>query len=466
MKNITNDLKTYIDLLELLEKNSTSHEENRLFGLAHEELFSSPVKLLAEWVEKHRHRLPHPPLSQTLDRILSTATLILLIVAFLFGILSGIALLHYSGSEPVNVIYFLGAVFFLPLLTMLMALLAMWRANRAESRLIHLSPAYWMERMILLLSPKNREMIDTIPINPLIANWIVIRRSQELALVFSLGLFLALLGIVASQDIAFAWSTTLQITPEKFHQFLSMIAIPWKTWLPEAVPSLLLIEQSHYFRLGGELSSKMVDHAALLGEWWKFLAMTTLVYALLLRFVFFVLATIGLKSALKRATLAISGVRDLLREIEEPLIESEALTAESEFEREKTIDGITITSPKTEYASAIGWALDDVTIALQNDRTGITVSEMYEAGGSRTLEEDQHVIDLSSGNILLYVKSWEPPTLDFIDFLSVLTEPRKNSVTLYPLGTLQSDYRVSEADFDIWQQKISSMKDLKIRMIR
>jgi hypothetical protein len=133
--------------------------------------------------------------------------------------------------------------------------------------LVHLSPAYWMENLLLLLPGKSREMIDKLKINPLLANWIVIRRSQELALAFSVGLFLALLLVVASEDIAFAWSTTLQITPEGFHRFLNTVALPWREWLPQAVPSVELIEQSHYFRLGGKLSREMVAHASQMGEW-------------------------------------------------------------------------------------------------------------------------------------------------------------------------------------------------------
>ncbi len=466
METVNNDLKTYIDLYELIEENSTSHEENRRFGLEHKTLLSSPIKLLKLWVETQRHHLSHPPLSQRLDRILSTATLILLIVAFVFGIFSGIGLLRYSGSEPVNLIYFLGAVFFLPLLTMTTTLLAMWKAHRAHSTLIHLSPAYWMERMLLLLSAKNRDMIDKIQINPLIANWIVIRRSQELALAFSLGLFLALLGIVASQDIAFGWSTTLQVTAEGFHRFLSMVALPWSSFLPEAVPSLALIEESHYFRLGGKLSSQMIDKAALLGEWWKFLAMTTLTYALMLRFIFFLLATMGLRSALKRAMLSISGVRDLLREIEEPLIESKASVGEDLFEREKMSDRVVISETKDTYSATIGWALDEVAISFQNDRIGIKGAEVYEVGGSQTLEEDAEVAKKLSGTVLLYVKSWEPPTLDLIDFLTLLSDDRDNRLMVYPIGISQADYQASQADFDIWQHKISTIKDREIRMLR
>ncbi len=466
LKNTNSDLRTYIDIHQLIEENRGTHEENRSFGLEHEKLLSSPVELLKQWVETHRHRLPHPPLSEKLDRILSTATLLLLIVSFFLGIFSGLALLKYSGSEPVNLLYFLGAVFLLPLLTMAMALLAMLRANRAKSTLIHLSPAYWMERIFIFFTDKNHEMNYKIQVNPLVANWIIIRRSQELALVFSLGLFLALMGTVASQDIAFSWSTTLQITPEAFHRFVSMFALPWKAVLPQAVPSLELIEHSHYFRLGGKLNSGMIEHAELLGEWWKFLAMITLFYALFLRFVLFVLASIGLKSALKRAILLISGARDLLREMEEPLIQSEASIAEKEFKPEKLVEGVIVTSIQKTYNSTMGWAIDEMSILVQNDRLSLEVDDTYEVGGSHTLEEDQRIVESASGDILLYVKSWEPPTGDFIDFLADLATQKSNSISLYPLGLSHLDHQASEKHFNIWLEKISPLKKENIRMIR
>ena len=459
-------LKTYIDLFELMQKNHSSREENRSFGLAHQKLLSSPVALLSRWVEEHRHRLSHPPLSQTIDSVLSTATLILLILAFFLGIFSGVGLLRYSGSEPVNLLYFLGAVFILPLVTMTMTLLAMLRANRAESMLVHLSPAYWMERILLLLPVRNRERFNSIQINPLITNWLVIRRSQELALSFSLGLFLALLGIVASRDIAFSWSTTLQITPEVFHHFLSLIALPWKEMLPQAVPSAELIEQSHYFRLGGKLNSGMIDHAALLGEWWKFLAMTTLFYALFLRFLLFLLASAGLKRAFGRAMLSIRGVRDLLREMEEPLIESESAATEQNFERDENLSRIATAALKTDYATVIGWALDEAAIVLHNEREGIKPTNIYEAGGLHSLEEDQEVVDAAAGDILLYVKSWEPPTMDFIDFIMALNGDKSRLIMLYPLGTPEAAYQATKEAFDIWAKKISGLKDHKIRMKR
>ena len=466
MSKIDSSLKTYIDLTGLIQIEKSSHEEHRNFGLSHKSLLDKPIALLESWTEAHRHLLPTPLMSEKLTKFLSTATLILLIIAFFLGIFSGIGLLRYSGDEPVNLLYFLGAVFFLPLLTMMMTLWAILRANQADSLLVHLSPAYWMERMVLLLPAKNREVVNNLQINPLIGNWIVIRRSQELALAFSLGLFIALIGVVASEDIAFGWSTTLHIAPEEFHHFLSMIALPWREFFPQALPSLELIEKSHYFRLGGKLSSDMISSAMLLGEWWKFLAMTTLFYALILRFLFFLLASSGLEHAIERATLSIEGVRDMLRRMQEPLISMDAPVLEPSFETNDHLDIVVDKSIEEYYDAVIGWAFDREMLTIFGELEGVDAKAMYEAGGLHSLEEDQEVIDSVDGDILFYVKAWEPPTMDFIDFLTALSQKKSRVITLYPLGTVEQDYRAADDAFEIWAQKVDKLKAANIRMKR
>jgi len=458
-------LKLYIDLYELMQLERGTHQENRSFGLAHSELLEKPIALLERWRDEHLHLLSPSHSSEKLLKYLSHATLFLLVLSFFLGIFSGIGLLRYNGSEPVNLLYFLSAVFLLPLVTMTMTLLAMLRAGDAGAMLVHLSPAYWMENILLLLPGKSREMIDRLKISPLLANWIVIRRSQELALAFSLGLFLALLLVVASEDIAFAWSTTLQISPEGFHHFLEMIALPWREWLPQAVPSAELIEQSHYFRLGGKLSREMVAHASQMGEWWKFLAMTTLFYAILLRFLLFLVASRGLNKATERAILSLEGVRELLREMREPLITTQA--PEKEHTPRKRGEGDTaLAEPKQHYAAVIGWALDREQIVLQNEQSGILADAIYEAGGLHSLKEDRQVIESAEGDVLLYVKAWEPPTMDFIDFLKALSEKKKRTIVVYPLGTPQRASIATDAEFEIWAAKIAALKEENIRMIR
>ena len=459
-------IKEIIDLYELIDTHRGTREENRAFALKHKELLSTPLKLLGLWRESKLHLLPHPHSSTTMMKLISGVTLFLLLLSFALGLFSGIGLLHYSGDEPVNLIYFLAMVCLLPLVTMILSIMAMLRANQSHSMLVHISPAYWMEQIILLLPRHHQEQINMLKINPLLANWIVLKRSQLLALSFSLGLFLALIGVVVSRDIAFAWSTTLDISPESFHYIISLLALPWSEFLPQAVPSLELIEKSQYFRLGGKLDSNLVSNAALLGLWWKFLAMATLFYALILRFGLYLFASFSLRRAIERSIFSMDGIRELLHQMQEPLVTTQAQEQEPSMQisKEKSIE--TIKQLDSNYTTVIGWAIDESMLEILIAQEPITANNSYLAGGLNSLKEDQNIIDKVKGNILLYVKSWEPPTMDFIDFLEDLSQRTRGEITLYPIGTVDDEYRSREKKFTIWEKKISELNDEKIRMKR
>ncbi|SFV54990.1 hypothetical protein MNB_SV-6-816 [hydrothermal vent metagenome] len=458
-------IEEYIDLQELMQIDISSHEANRKFGLEHDHILLDSTQLIKLWIEKHRYLLSTPILSQKVSRYMRFATLSMLIISLLLGIISGVALLNYSGSEPINVLYFLIATLILPITTMTLSLFAMARADRADSRLIHISPAFWMQNIILLLPQKSREIFANLHINPLLANWIVIRRSQEMALTFSIGLFLALIGVITGEDIAFGWSSTLHITPQELHHLFSLIALPWSEILPQAIPSLELIEKSHYFRLGGELSSDMIESASLLGEWWKFLAMTTLFYALFLRYLLMIWSGMRLQRAIDRATLSIDGVVDMLDEMRRPLITTEARDDEALLDSREEIEVESTPSLEEGYSVAIGWAIDSDTILIYNDIEGISAKYIYEAGGSHSLDDDESVIENSNGEVLLYVKSWEPPTMDFVDFVIPLAQ-KSEGVTIYPIGASQDEYKPTDKFYDIWASKISGLKLDNIKMKR
>jgi len=457
------NIEDYIDLQELMQLDISSYEVNRKFGLEYDSILSNSTQLLKLWIEKHRYLLTTPILSQKVGKYMRFATLSMMMISLFLGIISGVTLLSYSGSEPINLLYFLVATFVLPIVTMSLSLLAMARAKRADSRLIHISPAFWMQNIILLLPQKSRDIFTNLHINPLLANWIVIRRSQEMALIFSIGLFLALLGVITGEDIAFGWSSTLRITPQELHHLFSLIALPWSELLPQTLPSLELIEKSHYFRLGGKLSGDMIESASLLGEWWKFLAMTTLFYALFLRWLLVSWSGMRLQRAIDRATLSIDGVANMLDEMRRPLITTESRDSEIQFDNDNNIKISSIKSLSDNYEIAIGWSIDSDTVLLHNDREGISTKQIYEAGGAHSLEDDKEVIEYSSGEVLLYVKAWEPPTMDFVDFIIPLAQKCK-SLTIYPIGASKDEYNATEKFYDIWALKVSGLKIENIEM--
>jgi len=454
-------LQTYIDLYELLQHDRTTPQERRAFGLAHETMRDNPSAQLHAWTQVYRQQLKRPLLSEQVDMFLYHTTLILVVTALVLGLFSGIGLLSYSGKEPVNLIYFLAMVVFVPLVTMGLSLIAMLRANRAKNLLVHLSPAYWMERFVALFSKAHAQKLSSVQINPLLLNWMVIKRSQLLALTFSLGLLIALLGVVATRDVAFAWSTTLDLSDTQFYTFVHTLAFPWRSWLPSAVPSLELVSQSHYFRLGGKVSETMVAHAALLGTWWQFLAMATLFYAVLLRTVLLSLATAGYRRALRKALLTLDGAKLLLKDMNEPLITTQAEEAEPAFEQGSEAYARVISTLETSYDAVQGWAISHAILTTICDAFGITSAPCREIGGNNALEQDREIAERSHGEVLLFVKAWEPPTMDFVDYLRMLADTVERIVVV-PIGTVENGFTASGKEVDVWLRKIAQIDEERV----
>jgi len=458
-------LKSYLNLHELLANDSASREENRAFGLAHILLKNKPIAQLVAWQEEHSAKLKQPSTSEKFTSYLYGVTLTLVILAFILGLLSGIGLLSYSGHEPVNVIYFIAMVVFFPLFTMSLTFFSMIRANSAQSLLVHISPAFWMEKILSLLPNKIQNVMKEIKINPLLLNWIVIKRSQLIALFFSLGLLVALLAMVVTKDIAFAWSTTLHVTPEAFHSFLKSIAFAWRDFFPSAVPSIELIERSQYFRLGDKLSEEMINNASKLGEWWKFLAFATLFYAVLLRFFMYLFASFGLNRAIKKSFLTLKGANSLLKEMNEPIITTRAVNDEERFVPTEESYVQIVHTLDTSYDVVQGWAISKEQLVVLNDSMSVIAPKFFEVGGANSFEEDNEIISKSHGEVLFFVKGWEPPTMDFVDYLQELSH-NVDKVIVVPVGTAENNYEIKQSSIDVWDRKFSQLAEEKIWLKR
>jgi hypothetical protein len=303
--------------------------------------------------------------------------------------------------------------------------------------------------------------MGTLRIHPRLANWLVIERAQMMAWWFAVGLLASLVAIVATRDVAFGWSTTLAITPESFHRWLDAIAWPWRGWLPSAVPSAELVEQSQHYRLGGTLEREMVQHAAMLGSWWRFLAMATLVYAVGLRGVMWLGARMGLHRAIRQAMLTTEGVDRLLWEMNTPLVTTASVEAEPEFVPRAEGYGRSIAVIEGEYDAALGWAMDTEEMRVMLDALRLHTRHIENVGGANTLDADAAILDVITGNVVLLVKSWEPPTLDCIDFVIALAE-KVDRVVVVPVGLPDAGYTPREQDQAIWSRKLREIDHPKV----
>ncbi len=454
-------LSDYIDIYQLLRLQPASAEQNRLFGLEHKG--QSTLRQLKAWRDKYIQRLGPDRLSSTYCSYLHRVDLILSIIALIAGMGTAGLLLSYSGKEPVNVIYFLFVAVLLPLLSMVLALWSMALIGKKSNTPVYLSPANWLGK--LLDSFGSRE--DTkkhISLEPSIFNWLIIKRAQMLSFWFSAGVLVSLLTVVATRDIAFGWSTTLHIEAGSFHSILEAIAAPWKSLFPSAVPSAELVRQSQYFRLGGKIGGDMVQNAAMLGEWWKFLAVATLFYAVILRLVLWIVASFGLRSTLRKSMMRLDGVSHLLKQMNTPVVSTVSSEHETRFEKSDGDYARMIAKLESKYQMIIGWSIKEETISLINDSLGISAEIMESAGGANTIEEDKKIISKCSNEVLLYVKAWEPPTMDFVDFV---TELAKNAdrVIVYPVGLRDDSYKADQKDIAVWERKLARVDGRNVWML-
>jgi len=455
------NLLSYLNFCELLKENPSSQESNRALGLESRHLKTNPIEQLLLWTKSHEANLKKPLITKSYNDYIYSVTSILLVVASVLGLFTGVGLLSYSGDAPVNVIYFIFMAGFIPLVTMLLTLFSIFRVGGKSELLIHLSPAFWMEKILSMFPNLWRHKLADIQLNPLVLNALIMQRSQLIGLFFSLGLFVGLLMVVVSKDIAFSWSTTLHITPHSFHHFLTTLALPWQLFFPSAVPSLELIEQSHYFRLGETLTPQMISHASILGEWWKYLAMVTLFYAIILRVGMLVFTSFELNRAIKKAYLSSLDAEKILRQMNQPMIKTDAPTSEPIFVQGEHLYPQTIATFSSSYEMVQGWSFTQKELIVICDSLAITTGGYYEVGGANTIAQDDAVIAQSPLEVVLFVKSWEPPTMDFVDYLDDLTQ-KVERVIVAPVGTAEQKYHNKAEAFDIWARKLLDEKHPKV----
>ena len=469
MQTKTNSLSlvSYLDLSQLLEVYRGNHEENRLFALKHKSLEKKPTKMLLLWAKEHRFHLTQTLNSKGFFSSLEFTTQMLLLLFFVMGVLMGLGLLSYSGTAPVNITYYLFFAMVIPLFSMMLTLFTMLSRGGVADFFSLFSLLHWIDKLMPYLPfIKKKKIFTQELLPPRLVKWMFMERLQRISLMFSIGLLLALMFVVIVKDIAFGWSTTLDISPTSFQVFISTIAMFWRDILPSTVPTLELVEMSQYFRLGEKLDTQLVENASKLGAWWKFLAIATLFYAIGMRLLFWFLTHYGYRQSLKKEFRLIKGADVLLREFKTPFVSTEAPSVEKHLEISEEINLQVENTAHRSYHTILGWNFSKDEILLANDSKEIRCSYFASIGGNSSFEEDEEEAKKASVTVLLYVKSWEPPTMDFVDFLELLIDNKKvGAVQVYPLGTVGRYYESDTKDIDVWKRKVQGLRSEKVWVI-
>ena len=390
------------------------------------------------------------------------------------GVVSGMAVsgaaFAYQGPYPVNLFTLLGVLVVLPLglLLLTVALLPARLPGLDGPRFIleGLNAGRWLGAWLdryfdtdlfgAFASPRARTGF---------ARWQLLVFSQWLAVGFFLGVLALSLLLVTFTDLAFGWSTTLGLGAERVHGWVSIVAAPWAAWWPAAAPDLELVERSRYFRL--EQGGLPLERVAVLGSWWPFVLATVLVYGLLPRLLFLALCYWRLRAAVRRLLLFDPEVTALLDRLDAPMVglegsgEEESLAPPTE-----KLAGLAPSSlVADEELACVIWnaaVTDSAATAWMERVLALRPRMVLRLSTLQTLEDQSATLAAlpeTLRRVLVFTKGWEPPLLEFMDFLGMLRERVGGgcSVTVVPLDVAAAG--VERVQRDVWARALGRLRD-------
>ncbi len=450
---------------------------------------SQPLVQLREWLRHSRSDAE----SMGGARAVAVRRGMSLIVA-LCGLLVGwgvaTALFHYDGRHPVNTVSILGVFVGLQLVLLVMLVVAMLPLNRIPmlAALQRILGSFSVGRMAAVLSrllPARMRgdvaaLLDTGGRRThgwsKVVQWQVLGWSQWFAVLFNVGALAAAVYLIVFSDLAFGWSTTLTISTTDASVWIDRLAAPWRWWWPGAVPSLELIDATRYYRLNQGLlpgAPAAVD-VAQLGQWWPFLVAAMLCYGLLPRLIALLLANWGFSRALRDVLLTTPDAVALLDRMNAPLVETGAsavdldpVTGAASVPASTTSHALGTTVDVVDWAQASG---DADRVGSWLHRNGVSLNTYHEAGGAQSLQRDSEVIaglTTPGPTITLLVRGWEPPLLEFTDFLLELRDTAGEQRTLVVLlvGSSQDLSAPNDpADIEIWTTVLRDKLGAQLRV--
>ena len=413
-----------------------------------------------------------PELGAKLKRTRAWVSLVLCAAGALLGSGLALAVLRYDGHYPVNVVAALALLVIAPLLLMIASLLLM--PGRVPGLRMLQDAVATVNVGNLAASVFNR--FATRPVGELnfdwggsrggplarLAKWQVMFFSQLAGLSFSLAATLTAFALVVFTDLAFGWSTTLDVAALQAHRVVELVSWPWGQWVGDAVPGVALVEESRFFRLD---SGDPLDVAAgRLTGWWPFLLMSLLTYGVLPRCVLLVVARARLSAATRDVLLEDVGVRALLDRMDSAVLDSEGEGEEPPVESSSHATRASVRFADT--VRVVAWDLageeelvDEWLTTHVEKRHGSPVF----LGGDNELAADELALTAFSTDdstmVLVLVKGWEPPLLDCMDVLRSLRTRvgSQASLLVVPLGLDVGAPRADE--LDAWRHAIARLAD-------
>lgn len=433
-------------------------------------------RVLAWWRAVREGAYGTPTLGERVVAARRVACVALAVLGVLVGAaVAGVAL-GYEGRYPVNLFTLLGVLVGIPLLLLVLTLLLLPGRlpglGAVQSVAAGMNLGRWMGAALDRLLGAELFAPGVLGSGSVSAfsRWQLVVFSQWLALGFFAGALAVALLRVTFTDLAFGWSTTLELDSDLVYRLVSSLSAPWAAWLPQAAPDAALVEASRYYRL--EEGGMALPRVARLGNWWPFVLMTMLVYGALPRLLLLLVAAWRLRRATIALLLDDPEVAALLDRLETPLV---ALGGDVEEDTLEPGQG-ELPAPR-EAPSAEGLLLMVWNRALEPDAARQWLSEQHgvrapavaelgilqnEPQQRAGLARAREALDGRVRRVILVTKGWEPPLLEFMDFLGLVHDELGDecSITVVPVDVSGTTVRSDERR--VWSRALARLKDSRL----
>jgi hypothetical protein len=415
---------------------------------------------------------------ERLDRLRQLVSAAMAAIGVLAGIGVALAAFHYEGTHPVNVVRLMALLVVLPTVLLVLTLLLI------PGRVPGLRP---LQDLVAAVNPGAlaaalyRRLAKPPPdFAPLFgwqpgrstaasrfAKWQLVYWSQISAVAFNLAALATGAVTIAFTDLAFGWSTTLAADPRLISRIVDAIAWPWHALASSAVPDLALIERSQFFRLegGGGFDA---DAPRVLAGWWSFTILAIVTYGLLPRLALLAFAAHRLNAATRALLVDDPRVTALLDRMTVPEVELGS-TEPEDAQRDEPTAALSGHAELTGAATAVVWGASielDRARRYAQERLGLELTTVVEAGGGRALDEDRQALDALSrtddATLVIFTPAWEPPLLEFLDFVTALRSRvgDRSSIVVTPVSEDRGE--VTAIERDTWTRAVARLTDPRL----
>jgi len=391
--------------------------------------------------------------------LLHSLTACAILAGFSSGLGAGGIIFWYDGSQPINILSVFSSLVLAPAMLLLPTILLgicslvmrRFQINSPLPSMLTLSKP--LHKALSQFIPKCRGIIERA--STLTAFHLALFDKVEalyLSLTLQLFTLCFLLGAsgygtwkMVSTDLAFCWSATpALITPSLVQDATSALALPWSFFFPTAIPTLQLIEKTRYYRLHAPLRSSLEYDPEIMGQWWAFMILTIITWALLPRLIMLLITFGRYKNVVSYTLLHLPHVPALLTELKPGArITTSAPETSSHLHSQEmqnltdNLDTIQIQIPPlTADSKIVLWSMSDLDLDLVSRLPQLSSFTPMHAGGTTSISGDLEATTAISNTprldlVLVFVKSWEPPLMEFLDFMGDLRKAARKKTPIY-----------------------------------